>query len=214
MLDAVLPILHELRPGPDWWSFGGGTALAVHLGHRVSYDIDLFLDSSRDLRALTPQRNPRITALLGNPPMKYEYPGSYLKLTQEDGEIDFIVATPQTDPGYVAWSHGGYPVHLETPVEIAIKKLFYRPSTFKIRDVFDVAAVLERYPAELDAALPLVADRLDKVIDRIEALAPSYAVQVLADVNPTEQGQGWLDPERSLCPLLTYLRVYRKTLPG
>jgi len=35
MLSAVLPILEELRPGPDWWSFGGGTALAVHLEHRI-----------------------------------------------------------------------------------------------------------------------------------------------------------------------------------
>ena len=184
----------------------------MHLEHRVSYDIDLFLDSSRDLRALTPERNPRIKALLGDPPMKYEYPGRCLKLTQEDGEIDFIVATPQTDPGFVAWSHAGYPVHLETAVEIAVKNLFFRRSTFKVRDVFDVAAVLERYPVELDAALPLVADRVSKVIDRIGALAPIYAEQVLADVTPTELGRRWLDPELSLRPLLDYLRNWRSPL--
>jgi hypothetical protein len=205
MLDAVLPILHSHRPGNEWWSFGGGTALAIHLDHRVSYDIDIFLESSRDLKALTPNQNPLMKALLGAD--KYEYPGNYLKISQPGGEIDFITALPQTDPGTVEWRHGGYPVRLETPVEIAMKKLFYRPSTFKIRDIFDVAAVIDGgYRESLLAALPAVGDRLAKVLDRIAVLEPVYEQRAVGDVDPTVKGRKWLRTEKAIPPVLDLLR--------
>ncbi|WP_083900717.1 nucleotidyl transferase AbiEii/AbiGii toxin family protein [Azospirillum sp. B4] len=118
------------------WSFGGGTALAVHYGHRTSYDIDAFVGASDTVRALTPQRNPVTRQILeGNP---YEYPGNYLKLVFPDGEIDFIVAGSQTDTPVAPWVFESATVPLETPWEIAIKKMFFRPSNFKVRDVFDL----------------------------------------------------------------------------
>ena len=209
MLADILPVLQAHRPGDDWWTFGGGTALGIQLGHRISYDIDIFLDSSRDLKALTPNANPLVRALLNGRP--YEYPGYYLKLRQDGGEIDIIVATPQSDPGWNQWQHAGYPVRIETPVEIALKKVFYRPSTFKIRDIFDVAAVIDHGHGEtLRTLMPTISDKLDLLANRVALLAPTYAERVVHDVNPTESGRRWLDPEAALPPVFDLIDDCRK----
>lgn len=208
MLRGFMPILDAHRSGVDWWTFGGGTSLFVHLGHRISYDIDLFLDSSRDLKALTPYANPMVKAFQGD--LSYEYPGNYLKLYRPQGEIDLIVATSRTEPGTVPWDFEGHPVWIDTPVETAIKKMFYRPSTFKIRDVFDVAAVIDTGHADdLAAAMGEVADRLNLVLDRLELLAPVYDEQVWDDVNPTEIGLQWMHREAAVDPLIDFIRGWQ-----
>ena len=45
----------SLEGGPGPWTFGGGTALARVLDHRISYDVDVFLDSSTVLKNLRAQ---------------------------------------------------------------------------------------------------------------------------------------------------------------
>jgi len=205
MLRDILPILEAYRPGSDWWSFGGGTSLAVHLEHRVSYDIDIFLDSSRDLKALTPNMNPLVRALQNN--MQYEYPGHYLKLYRPGGEIDIIIATTRTEPGTTIWEFEGHPIALDTPVETAIKKMFYRPSTFKVRDVFDVAAIIDAGHAdEFSASMSEVSDRLELVLDRLELLAPAYESQVWDDINPTEKGRHWMTRAAAIDPLIRFVQ--------
>ena len=204
MLADILPILNHHRPGSDWWSFGGGTALAVWLDHRISYDIDLFVDSSRDLRALTPQHNPLTKALQNTLPS--DFPGHYLKLHRPQGEIDIIVASFQTDPGFAPWLFQGHSIRLETPVEIAIKKIFYRPSTFKIRDIFDVAAILDAgHGPELAANLPTIADRLPEIRDRLDLLQAVYDQQAPQDIHPTPKGGQWLRAEAVFPPLLALI---------
>ena len=181
------------------WIFGGGTALAVHLSHRVSYDIDAFVCSSDVIRDLTPNRNPVTREILGG--RRYEYPGNYLKLCLDHGEIDFIVSSSHTDNPTTAWDFGGTIINIETPCEIVIKKIFYRPSSFKVRDVFDFASVLPSYGDALALALPEVEDRLDKLRDRIALLAPSYEASAVNDVNPTEIGRQFMTraaPDRVL----------------
>jgi hypothetical protein len=169
------------------WSFGGGTALAVHFGHRISYDVDIFMPNSDWVSALAPNANPKTRALIGE--RKYEFPGGYLKLKLEAGEVDFIVGGKRTSQPTQPWDFEGYTIQIETPWEIGIKKLFYRPSSFKVRDVFDLAAIIEAHGEEFASSLPLVADRLDKAIDRIDALADRYEGLARIDVNPTERGQ-------------------------
>lgn len=206
MLRDILPILEAHRPGSDWWSFGGGTSLAVHLDHRVSYDIDIFLDSSRDLKSLTPNANPRVQALQDG--LKYEYPGHYQKLYRPGGEIDIIVASARTEPGATAWEFEGHPVLLDTPVETAIKKMFYRPSTFKLRDAFDVAAIIDSgYADDLSASMAEVSDRLALVLDRLELLAPVYESEAWNDINPTEKGLRWMTRAAAIDPLIGFIRT-------
>jgi Nucleotidyl transferase AbiEii toxin, Type IV TA system len=169
------------------WSFGGGTALAVHYRHRLSYDIDIFFANADAVTALSPNQNPDTKALLAG--RKYEFPGNYLKLKLDQGEIDFVVGSKRTSDPTQAWSFEGRTIQIETPWEIAVKKLFYRPSTFKVRDIFDLAVVIDHDAERLDPFISVVADRLDKAIDRISAIAPSYEALALHEVNPTQDGQ-------------------------
>jgi len=169
------------------WSFGGGTALAVHFNHRISYDIDIFMPNSDWVSDLAPNANPKTRALIGD--RKYEFPGNYLKLRLDAGEIDFIVGSKRTSEPTQPWDFEDQAVLIETPWEIGIKKLFYRPSNFKVRDIFDLAAIIEADREKLSSFLHLVAERLDKAIDRIDALLDRYEEMARTDVNPTEVGR-------------------------
>jgi hypothetical protein len=186
LLRSALTLIDTIG-GDVPWSFGGGTALAVQLTHRTSYDIDIFIPNADTVTELSPHANPATRALLGG--RKYEFPGGYLKLKLDAGEIDFIVGGKRTTDPTQPWHFEGREILIETPWEIAIKKLFYRPSTFKIRDIFDLAAIIEAHAAKLSPFLPIVADKLDKAIDRISLILPSYEGKALDDVNPTESGK-------------------------
>lgn len=214
MLHDILPILEAHKPGTEWWSFGGGTALACHLDHRTSYDIDLFVDSSNTLRALTPNANCAVRALVGS--HRHDFPGHYLKLPVGAdpipwGEIDIIVAAPVTDNPTQSWMFEGKPLQLETPDEIIAKKLFFRPSTFKVRDIFDLAAVLDRDPNVLRRIARFVEDRLDKAIDRVQLLAPGYEEAARQDVNPTPTGKKYLAANIAITLVLPALQTARQT---
>jgi hypothetical protein len=158
------------------------------------------------LRDLTPARNAATRALLAG--RGFEYPGNYLKLNLDGGEIDFIVAGRRTENPIRPWTFNGEEIPIETPWEIAIKKIFYRPSSFKVRDLFDLAAVLDRDLADLAASLPEVEDRLDKVIDRVERLVPEFAETAAVDINPTSGGQCYMTRDAAE-QALSFLRSHR-----
>jgi hypothetical protein len=56
LLELVLPALDEL-PKELAWSLGGGAALSISLNHRISYDIDIFLQDASALKFLFNKRN-------------------------------------------------------------------------------------------------------------------------------------------------------------
>ena len=56
LLELVLPALDELSNELPW-SLGGGTALAISLNHRISYDIDIFFQDASALKFLSPNKN-------------------------------------------------------------------------------------------------------------------------------------------------------------
>lgn len=91
--------------------------------------------------------------------------------------------------------------------------MFYRPSTFKVRDVFDLAAVIERDGEKLRSSLPEIEDRLDKLIDRVDALAPSYERLAVDDINATERGETYLHAS-AVQSVLTFLVEARRGLAG
>jgi len=189
------------------WSFGSGTPLAIHYDHRHSYDIDAFVGSGDVIRALSPNRNPATKALLDG--RKYEYPGNYLKLVLDNGEIDFIVGGARTDHPVEFWEFEGWGVPIDTPWETAVKKMFYRPSTFKIRDVFDLATVVERNPDELRAGMAEIDDRLPRLLGRIDYLRPVYEELAPDDVNPTESGRKYMTTA-AIDSVFEFLRDYQR----
>lgn len=147
LLRDAVALIDTLKEAPRW-SFGGGTSLAVFYGHRISYDVDVFVANADALTELSPARNPATKALLAG--RSYQFPGNYLKLQMEGGEIDFILAGRRTADAVQPWSFEGREINIDTPWETAIKKMFYRPSTFKVRDAFDLAAVIDTTASSSD----------------------------------------------------------------
>lgn len=93
LLRHAASLIDTLSQRPNW-TFGGGTSLAVRYEHRISYDIDIFVSDSETLTALSPARNPATRSLLAG--RLYQFPGNYLKLQLDGGEIDFTVGDNRT----------------------------------------------------------------------------------------------------------------------
>jgi hypothetical protein len=66
----------------DHWTFGGGTAMMLQIGHRESHDVDIFLDDAQYLNLLNPDHNDFDFEMS---PTGYAGDGSsFLKLVFED----------------------------------------------------------------------------------------------------------------------------------
>ena len=210
LLRSAIALINTLAEKPRW-SFGGGTSLAVFYDHRISYDVDIFVSSSDTLTELSPARNPATKTLLagrGN-----QFPGNYLKLQLEGGEINFIVTGRRTSDPVQGWEFEGRRIDIDTPWETAVKKMFYRPSTFKVRDAFDLAAVVDRHGTELRSQLIAVEDRLDKVIDRLDALSAAYESMAADDINPTPSGTKYATSE-AINSAISFLVTWPKESAG
>lgn len=183
-MNLALPVLSDLS-GDMVWTLGGGTALAVQLNHRVSFDVDIFLTHSAALIEIF--RNPKIDQITD----KKEFPGNYLKLIRDEGEIDFIQALNVTDDFYQVWDFNGTSIYLETPAETLAKKIRYRGSNFTYRDIFDFAAVISDNPAVLDRlyGIDLLRSGFERVFQRIELLEKNmgYMEVELAQADPELQ---------------------------
>ena len=190
LLTLALGVIDEADPTMAW-TFGGGTALALRLNHRISYDVDLFVDRASALRALSPNRNQAARAVTE----RWQEPGNYLKLERDEGCIDFIVAACLTD--LPPWRHDFMEreVWVEHPAEIVAKKLKYRGSRLLMRDVFDLLAVQRFDPALVDLAIDATPDGARRAADRIQRMAPRYREQVRDEVNPTASGVDLLDAD-------------------
>jgi hypothetical protein len=180
LLDAALPALDHVFPTarapgelPDW-TLGGGTALAMSIEHRLSYDIDIFV-AKKGLREFVPGRNPYADSI--SP--KLQWPGYYVKFQREEGEVDFLQAHLLTEPGFVPLQYRGREVALETPTEIIAKKIRYRAATFTPRDVFDLAAT-NRSQGNMDKVVATYApDMVEILIDRISTMRPASSASVV-----------------------------------
>lgn len=64
LLDTAAGILDGAGIAPEEWSFGGGTALAFRLNHRVSNDVDIFLTDAQLLLLVTPRLNGDVAAMV------------------------------------------------------------------------------------------------------------------------------------------------------
>jgi Nucleotidyl transferase AbiEii toxin, Type IV TA system len=132
----------------DHWTFGGGTALMLQIGHRESRDIDIFLTDPQLLPFLDPQKREFQVQIQ---PSACEGEGARsLKLVfDEIGEIDFIVAGALTHSPTTQTNIEGEAVLLETVPEIITKKIYHRGSSLKPRDIFDIAAAGEQHADSL-----------------------------------------------------------------
>ena len=100
-------------PVIDRWTFGGGTALMLQIGHRESRDVDIFLEDAQFLPFLDPQKRDFKFDIL---PSDYGGDGTrFLKLAFDGlGEIDFIVDLPKTADSTIEQEIEGETILFET----------------------------------------------------------------------------------------------------
>ena len=121
------------------WTWGGGSALSYRYGHRDSEDVDIFFWNAQ----LLPFFSPRVNSDLEEIAIRYNEMSHFIKVwIGEDSQIDFILAPSLTEEPFTVEEVMGYRIQVETPWEIATKKLLYRSYDLKVRDVVDVVAVL------------------------------------------------------------------------
>ncbi|MDA8334862.1 MAG: nucleotidyl transferase AbiEii/AbiGii toxin family protein [Peptococcaceae bacterium] len=170
------------------WSLGGGTALMMHLFHRRSKDIDIFINYAEMLPLLSPRLNAKSDALASD----YIEAQNFVKLKLPQGEIDFIVGPHLTSDPWLETDIRGRMVLLETPWEIVTKKLFYRASTLQTRDVFDVAAVLHHYPKEVHRSIDLLQGKFELLQNRLNMIRSRYKDEAIANINVLPAGEPFL----------------------
>lgn len=126
----------------------------LHMWHRLSKDIDAFIGDPQYI----PYLSPRLAGAEVWGTDTYQESANHLKLMYPEGEIDFIVAAEITGLPAQAMTIASDPtvpdannvtITVEHPVEIALKKLNYRGSFLKVRDIFDIAVVNSAHEALL-----------------------------------------------------------------
>lgn len=171
-------------PAPIW-SFGEGTVLMRRYRHRISRDVDIFLGDPQYLTAFSPRLNDVAESLTEN----YVEDARFLKLRFEEGEIDFIVGRHLSDQPTVQEEIIGRPVLVETPREIIAKKVFHRAANFTARDLFDLAVVIEREPAELIANAGIFRDKRNALVGQLDkseaALREDFQALDVLDYRPS-----------------------------
>ncbi len=188
LLELALPALDEIGSNVKW-TLGGGTALALKIHHRISYDIDIFVEDAGHLRALSPSRNKASRAITD----RWQEPGHYLKLEREEGGIDFIVAARQTELTPWLYRFKNREVPVEEPAEILAKKLKYRGSRIIPRDIFDILSVHRFDPAIVRTAVAAAPDGARHAVDRIRRIERRYRETIEDEVNPTSSGMEILE---------------------
>lgn len=149
----------------DEWSFGGGTVLMRRHHHRFSKDIDIFVPDPQCLPYLSPRLNDKAESLTSD----YVEQAGFLKLNFPEGEIDFVASAALTENAAVIEILFGREVLVETSSEIIAKKVWHRGDQFTARDIFDLALVAEKEPQALWKIRPVLRDRREAILARIDS---------------------------------------------
>lgn len=165
------------------WSFGGGTALMLQIDHRESHDIDIFLDDPQIL----PYLNPEIQGFaMTRRPDEYRSDGTQaLKLAYDElGEIDFICSSAILDVSSERREVREQMVNLETPAEIAAKKVYFRGWNLQPRDMFDLAAIAGHHGDDyvVAALRECGPDRCRKALQVVERVEPKAVNAVIGQL--------------------------------
>lgn len=146
------------------WTFGGGTVLMRRHRHRLSNDVDIFIDDPQFLGYLTPRLSPVAEALTTD----YAEDANYVKLRFPQGEVDFVVAAALTSTPTREEDILGTPFLVEQSGEIIAKKIWHRGAEFTARDIFDFAMVAEWEPDVFAELAPILRSRQEAILTRVE----------------------------------------------
>ena len=149
--------------------------------HRLSKDIAFFIRDVQWLGFITPRLNDVIAAMVEG----YEEHANSLKLILPAGDIDFVAAATVTSSEPVEMLRfQDYSFPLETTEEILAKKLFYRPESFKPRDVFDLAVAIDMDPSSAARAVAASASKRGVLTRRLRHLSDLGDAELARDIVP------------------------------
>lgn len=172
LLERALHGLESLRSlgGPPPWTLGGGVALALTWHHRQTLDVDIFMNDAQWLTALSPRLNDRV----GRSSTDYEEGSANLRVIYPEGAVDFVIAPTLTATLPRHLDLGGRLVRVDDAGEILAKKVHYRPASFLVRDVVDLAFALEYDPGPLAHVAPFALLKRESLRRRLAALASGF----------------------------------------
>jgi hypothetical protein len=136
LLSDAMGQLKEARIKIDQWNIGGGTVLAEFYNHRLSKDIDVFVDDPQLLARLSPRINSACDFATD-----YVEESQYIKLVFPEGHVDFIAGGQVSSFKPIKRTFCKQFVFISHPVEIIAKKIFFRGTKLFPRDLFDIACV-------------------------------------------------------------------------
>jgi hypothetical protein len=123
------------------WSLGGGTALsALYYQHRMSFDIDMFLEDYSEIQKILSFQI-EIAHNLGISELEIDASTTGVTFYLEEGslKLDFVYSPALTNHAYAYKDIFGHTqVKVQTPLEIIGKKLKFREKA-TIRDFIDYA---------------------------------------------------------------------------
>lgn len=180
----------------------------MRLGHRISYDADIFLLDPHVLGHLSPDTNDLVAGFAKESVRS----ASGMKIVTGGGDIDFVVAPDVTADLPVDERIDGRTVATHTNAEILAKKVQYRGFKFTHRDVFDLAVLIDRERASVDRALASCDMReVDAAFDICIGRLPGLAGDLPHYVNPTRAGERYI---REAGPIVAdFIAAYRKLKP-
>jgi len=122
-------------------------------------------------------------------PADYGGDGSrFQKLVFKDvGEIDFIVGRAMTASPTIPTTIEGEVTLLETIPEIIAKKIYYRGSRIRPRDIFDIAAAGEQHANSVIDALRSYRTEVQTALMVIERLNPDFVNSAIAQLSIKEK---------------------------
>jgi len=155
--------------------------MMLQIDHRESQDVDIFLSDPQLLPYLDPQKRDFRFEIW---PTDYDGDGSsFQKFAFEDiGEIDFIVGRAMTPSPTTQTTIEGETTLLETIPEIISKKIYYRGSSIRPRDIFDIAAAGERHADLVIDALRSYRAEVQAALKAIDRLNPDFVNSAIAQL--------------------------------
>jgi len=156
--------------------------MMLQIDHRESHDVDIFLSDPQLLALLDPQKRDFQFEIQ---PAGYEGDGSSFQrfAFKNVGEIDFIVGHVMTTSPTIQAVIEDEAILLETIPEIITKKIYYRGSSIKPRDIFDIAAAGEQHADSVIEALRPYRKEVEVTRMTIDKLNPDFVNSAIAQLS-------------------------------
>jgi len=185
---------HVLRRIPiGAWSLGGGTVLALfYLQHRRSYDLDIFVHDPQYFSFLSPKWFIDHQSVFQSD--NYLETADHISLATPTGvKVDFILAPHLTNKPSILRQVGRVECYIESVEEIIAKKIRYRRTQARTRDIVDIGVTLTQHPGILADLVNQNSITLDELFEWRETLVHLDLKRYLQELDVIEPMPSYQD---------------------